>query len=131
MCATKLAFVHDVFATKRIDEHICLSRRTIYVSDACRFPFWLKRDSISVILECGTAMEWLVERRYDRQHVQAIRVYVGRETTNAVFYALIVEIPALERDDGCHQVGIGPGWSQCGRHNVWRVKRSDAESITF
>ena len=33
--------------------------------------------------------------------------------------------------NGCHQVGFGSRSSRCGRHNVWRVKRSDAESIAF
>ena len=31
----------------------------------------------------------------------------------------------LERDDECHQVGFGSGWSRCGRHNVWCVRSDD------
>ena len=34
-----------------------------------------------------------------------------------------VWIPALEREDVCHHVGFGPGWSRCGRHNVWLAKK--------
>ena len=32
------------------------------------------------------------------------------------------EIPALERDYVCHQVGLV--WSRCGRHNIWCAKKS-------
>ena len=61
-----------------------------------------------------------VESCHDLEHVQANREYFGLETTNAVFSCM--EIPALERDDGCHQVGFRPGWSRCDVvHNVWCV----------
>ena len=37
MYATKLTFVQDVFGTQRTSEYVCISRPTIFVSDACSF----------------------------------------------------------------------------------------------
>ena len=42
----------------------------------------------------------LVERSYDREHIQAIRVYFGSETMDATKWVL------------------GPGGSLCGCHSV-------------
>ncbi len=37
MCATELVLVQVVFGTQRIGENISMFRRTVFVSDACRF----------------------------------------------------------------------------------------------
>ena len=61
------------------------------------------------------------------KRVRAIRRAAGSEGINAVLgmerayssavprhcRACFAEIPALERANVCHQVGVGPGWSRC------------------
>ena len=46
VCHQKLAYDHDVFATQRVGEHICMSCRTLLISDACSFEYWRIRGSI-------------------------------------------------------------------------------------
>ncbi len=50
--------------------------------------------------------------------------------TKAVF-VWIVEIPAMERNDGCHHVGIGPRWSRCHLCLVCKKKFLVASPATF
>ncbi len=63
----------------------------------------------------------LVERRYHREHVQAIREFVGIETTKAIF-CMNRGDSSLERKDVCHQFGFGPWSSLCDSRSAWLCK---------
>ena len=74
----------------------------------CAFPFWWVCESTDVIVRLCSALEWLVGR-LDCKHVHAIRLFVWCEANNVVFdVTWLVGIPALERDDLCHQVVYSP-----------------------
>ena len=74
----------------------------------CAFPFWWVCESTDVIVRLCSALEWLVGR-LDCQHVHAIRLFVLCEASNVVFdVTWLVCIPALEREDLCHQVVYSP-----------------------
>ena len=84
MGGTKLAFDQDVFAIQRMGENSCMSR--------WRFLFRMLvvfnsgEHVIQFLSYLNGAQHWieLVERLYDRDHVQANRENFGCETTNAV-----------------------------------------------
>ena len=60
----------------------------------------------------------LVERCYDREHVEAIRAYVRSESTNGGFFFFWMN---RARADATRLfVFLAPGPSRCGRH-IWLV----------
>ena len=85
-CVPPSWLLFSMSSPQLICEYICMSRPLIFVSDACGFPSC--ECVILLLSRWNEAQHWnsLVEPRYDREHVQAIRVFVGRETVNAVFF---------------------------------------------
>ena len=86
-------------------------------SDARGLPFEWVCDSFINFFNETPHWSRLVERCYDREHVEAIRACVGSESTNGGFFFL-----HESREGGCNQVVVflAPGPSRCGRH-IWLV----------
>ena len=83
--------------------------------------FWMRH---------GVGMEWSSAAIISNMSKRfAFLLEVKRSTV--FFFAWSVEIPAIGREDRCHQVGLRPRSSRCGHHNVWCAKSSDAESREF
>ncbi len=140
MCATKLAFVlrrHDVVSTAPWSA--CRVERCVIV-----FPVFVDlrfllsvRDSTCVIVgafsRTGVFAAW--ECRHDCERVQCIGDFrVGARAAKKLgskrpTLSFAQEIPALERDYVCDQVGLG--WSRCGRHNVWCAKMTAISYARF
>ena len=99
-----VSVVQDVFATL---VRCVMSRRAKLVSDACGFRFGWGRSSICVIVEFGSACEWIVQASCFRTCSGDLQEF-RRKGNDLRWCARVEKIQVLDREVVCHQVGFNP-----------------------
>ncbi len=91
----------------------CMPSRATSVSSVCRFPFWSVRDSTCVIVGAFSRIGVVAHAAVIANVSKRAAKKLGSKRPTL---SVVQEIPALERDYVCDEVGLG--WSRCGLHNV-------------